>query len=345
MIEKLNTNEGIKMNRGLRMGNDTYVNFFMLIVLLAFIAVASITTPSFLAPQTFMNILAQQSFLIIVGISVTFLLLTGNFDLSVGAMGSCAGVLAVYFCQPVDGSASELGMNTGFGFPVPVACALALAVCLGLGLMNAVFIVKYRVASVIVTLGTMYIARGIALGISQGAQRSLGLPDSFYIVGNSTVGSVQMPVIIMLVAVAAALIIEKGTGFGRRMFHIGANKVSAEISGIKVNRHLVMLYVTSALVAGAVGLIYASKFKQGSSYAMDGYEFDALAATILGGTSIRGGSGSVVGLMIGVFIFGSLSTCLNQLGLHPSTQMILKGIVLVIAVVVQQLMISRRSSR
>ena len=328
-----------------RLGNDAYINFFMFIVLLAFILIASFVVPSFMTSDTFLNILAQQSFLIIIGISVTFLLLTGNFDLSVGSVASCAGVLAVYFCQPVDGSASELGMNTGLGLPVPVAMLLALLVCLGIGLINALFIVRYKIASVIVTLGTMYIARGIARGIAQGAQRSLGLPDSFYEIGQKTIGGIGLPVIIMLIAVVIALVVEKGTGFGRRMYHIGANKVAAENSGIKVNRQLVQLYILSALVSGAAGLILASKFKQGSSYAADGFEFDALAATILGGTSIRGGSGSVIGLLIGVFIFGSLSTCLNQLGLHPSTQMILKGIVLVIAVVVQQLIISRRVSR
>jgi len=328
-----------------RLSNDAYINLCMLLVLLAFIVFASLMVPTFFAPKTFINIITQQAFLIIIGISVTFLLLTGNFDLSVGSVGSVAGVLVVYFCQPVDGSASALGMNTGLGLPIPVACALALVVCLGLGLLNATFIVKYRIASVIVTLGTMYIARGLARGVAQGAQRSLGLTEEFYKVGNANVGSLQLPVVIMLCAFAAALIIEKYTGFGRRMFHIGANKVSAEISGVKVNRQLVQLYVMSALISGTVGLIYASAFRQGSSYAMDGYEFDALAATILGGTSIRGGSGSVIGLMIGVFIFGSLSTCLNQLGLHPSTQMILKGIVLVTAVVAQQLLISRRASR
>ena len=328
-----------------RLSNDAYVNFFMFIVLLAFIAVASFIVPSFMNVNTFMNILSQQSFLIIMGISVTFLLLTGNFDLSVGAVASCAGVLGVYFCQPVDGSASELGMNTGLGMPVPVAILMALAVCLGIGLLNALFIVKYRIASVIVTLGTMYIARGIARGVAQGAQRSLGLPDSFTDVGLSTIGGIGVPVIIMLLAFVIALIVEKRTGFGRRMYHIGANKISAEISGIKVNKQLIQLYVMSALVSGAAGLMLASKFKQGSSYAADGFEFDALAATILGGTSIRGGSGSVIGLMIGVFIFGSLSTCLNQLGLHPATQMVIKGIVLVIAVVVQQLIITRRNMR
>jgi len=328
-----------------RLSNDAYVNFFMFIVLLAFIAIASFIVPSFFDPNTFMNILSQQSFLIIMGISVTFLLLTGNFDLSVGAVASCAGVLGVYFCQPVDGSASELGMNTGLGMPVPVAVLMALAVCLGIGLLNALFIVKYRIASVIVTLGTMYIARGIARGVAQGAQRSLGLPDSFTDVGLSTIGGIGVPVIIMLLAFVIALIVEKRTGFGRRMYHIGANKISAEISGIKVNKQLIQLYVMSALVSGAAGLMLASKFKQGSSYAADGFEFDALAATILGGTSIRGGSGSVIGLMIGVFIFGSLSTCLNQLGLHPATQMVIKGIVLVIAVVVQQLIITRRNMR
>ena len=329
----------------IRLNNDAYVNFFMFIVLLAFCAVASVIVPSFLDVNTFMNILSQQAFLIIIGISVTFLLLTGNFDLSVGAVASVAGVLGVYFCQPVDGSASELGMNTGLGMPVPVAVIMALLVCLGIGLLNALFIVKYRIASVIVTLGTMYIARGIARGVAQGAQRSLGLPDSFTDVGLSTIGGIGVPVIIMLVAFAAALLVEKRTGFGRRMYHIGANKVSAEISGIKVNKQMIQLYVMSALVSGAAGLMLASKFKQGSSYAADGFEFDALAATILGGTSIRGGSGSVIGLMIGVFIFGSLSTCLNQLGLHPASQMVIKGIVLVIAVVVQQFIISRRNMR
>jgi len=328
-----------------KLSNDAYVNFFMFVVLLVFIVIASFIVPSFMDPNTFMNILSQQSFLIIIGISVTFLLLTGNFDLSVGAVASCAGVLGVYFCQPVDGSASELGMNTGLGMPVPVAVLMALAVCLGIGILNALFIVKYKIASVIVTLGTMYIARGIARGVAQGAQRSLGLPDSFTDIGLSTIGGIGVPVIIMLIAFVFALVVEKRTGFGRRMYHIGANKVSAEISGIKVNRQLIQLYIMSALVAGAAGLMLASKFKQGSSYAADGFEFDALAATILGGTSIRGGSGSIIGLMIGVFIFGSLSTCLNQLGLHPATQMVIKGIVLVIAVVVQQFIISRRNMR
>jgi len=338
-------NATLNKEKGFKLNNDAYINFFMFVVLLAFIVIASIVVPTFLSPNTFMNILSQQSFLIIVGISVTFLLLTGNFDLSVGAVASCAAVLSVYFCQPVEGSASELGMNTGLGLPVPVAMILAVGVCLGLGLVNALFIVKYRIASVIVTLGTMYIARGIARGVAQGAQRSLGLPESFTEVGLATVGGVGVPVIIMLVAFAIALIVEKGTGFGRRMYHIGANKVSAEISGIKVNKQMVQLYVISSVMAGATGVILASKFKQGSSYAADGFEFDALAATILGGTSIRGGSGSVVGLMIGVFIFGSLSTTLNQLGLHPATQMMVKGVVLVIAVVVQQFIISRRNMR
>ena len=335
----------LNKDKRFKLSNDAYINFFMFIVLLVFIAIVSFIVPSFFDKGTFMNILAQQSFLIIVGIGVTFLLMTGNFDLSVGGVASCAAVLSVYFCQPLEASASALGMNNGLGMPVPVAMLMAVLVCFGIGCVNALFIVKFKIASVIVTLGTMYIARGIARGVAQGAQRSLGLPDSFSDIGLGTIGGLQAPVVIMLAAVAIALVVEKGTGFGRRMYHIGANKISAEISGIKVNRQLIQLYIMSATVSGAVGVILASKFKQGSSYAADGFEFDALAATILGGTSIRGGSGSVVGLMIGVFIFGSLSTCLNQLGLHPATQMMIKGIVLVIAVVVQQFIITRRNRR
>jgi ribose transport system permease protein len=328
-----------------RINNDAYINLFMLVVLAAFILIASFVVPSFFSAGSFLNILAQQSYLIIMGVMVTFLLLTGNFDLSVGSVASCAAVLSVYFCQPTEGSASELGMNTGFGLPVAAAMILALVVCLGIGALNALFIVKYRIASVIVTLGTMYIARGIARVVAQGAQRNLGLPPSFTKLGLTSFGDIGLPVVIMLVVVAVTLIVEKKTGFGRRMYHIGANKDAAEISGIRVGRQLVSLYMMSALMAGFAGLMIASKFKSGSSYAADGYEFDALAATILGGTSIRGGSGSIIGLLIGVFIFGTLSTCLNQLGLPPASQTVAKGIVLVIAVVVQQFAITRRNRK
>jgi ribose transport system permease protein len=328
-----------------KVSNETYMTLYMLFVLFVIIVVASLFVPTFLSIGTFLNILAQQSYLIIMGIGVTFLLLTGNFDLSVGSVASCAAVLSVFFCQPLEGSASSLGMNNGWGLSVPAAMILALLVCLGIGAINALFIVRYKIASVIVTLGTLYISRGIAQVVAQGANRNLGLPDSFSRLGDTTVGPLGLPVVIMLVGVAIALIVEKGTVFGRRMYHIGANRDAAVISGIKVNKQLTSLYLISALLSGFTGLIIASKFKSGSSYAANGYEFDALAAAILGGTSILGGFGSIVSLLIGVFILGIISTCLNQMGFQPATQTIFKGIILVIAVIAQRVGISRRSRK
>lgn len=326
-----------------RLNNENYLNLSMLGVLLAFILIASIFIPTFFNLRGLLNILAQQSYLIIIGIGVTFLLLTGNFDLSVGGIASCAGVLLAFFVQQKDNTAGPL--SVGLGMDMIPAILLSLAICTGIGLINAFFIVRIKIPSVIVTLGTMYVARGIAIVMAQGAQRNVGLPENFDKLGTMTIGVINLPIIIMVIAVIIALIIEKKTIFGRRLYYIGANTKAAEISGINVKKQITILYVFSALMAAFTGVIYASQFNQGSSYAANGYEFDALVATILGGTSILGGFGSIFGLLIGTFILGVLSTCLNQLGLPPAMQNFSKGVILVIAVVAQRFAIARRSSR
>jgi ribose transport system permease protein len=203
-----------------------------------------------------------------------------------------------------------------------------------------------RVASVIVTLGTMYMSRGIAMVVTNGAQRNVGLPEEFELLGDLTFGGViSLPVLIMVILVVASLIVEKKTVFGRRMYFIGANRRAAEISGIKVNRQVAVLYILSAVLAGLTGIILASKFQSGRAYAAYGYEFNALVVTVLGGTSIAGGFGSVVSLVIGAFILGILSTSLNQLGLPPDVQTIAKGAIIVIAVVAQRFALERRKRR
>ena len=326
-----------------KLSNESFMNFIMLGVLLVFFIAASLIVPSFFDLRGVLNIVSQQSYLIIIGLGVTFLLITGNFDLSVGSVAACAGVLAAYFCQPYAPSASS-ALSSGLGMSLVPAILLTLFISAIIGAVNAFFVVKMRVASVIVTLGTMYIARGIAILIARGAQRNVGLPDEFEILGDLMFGQVMnLPMLIMIVLVIVALIVEKKTVFGRRMYHIGANRVAAEISGVKVGRQVSALFIITAVLSAFTGIILASKFNSGRAYAATGYEFNALVVTVLGGTSILGGFGSVISLVTGAFILGILSTSLNQLGLPPDIQTILKGVIIVIAVVAQRMALDRRN--
>ncbi len=328
-------------NKKRKLGNESFINLSMFAVLMVFFVIACFVVPTFFSAQGILNIFAQQSYILIMGIGITFLLISGNFDLSVGGIAACSGVLFAFFCQT--SVPSDVPLSTGLGMNIFPAIMLSLFVCLLIGALNAVFVVKMKIASVIVTLGTMSIARGIANVVAHGAMLNVGLPNNFKVLGEYTVGPLGLPVILMIAGIVIALIIEKKTLFGRRMYYIGANSEAAKISGVKVEKEVAILYIVSALLSAFTGIILASKFNAGRSTAAMGYEFDALVATVLGGTSIVGGFGSVLGLLIGTLILGILSTCLNQLGLPPSVQVVAKGAIILIAVVAQRFALNKRN--
>lgn len=327
-----------------RLSNQAFIDVSMLLILIVFYIVACILVPTMFSLQNVMNIISQQSYMIIMGIGVTFLLITGNFDLSVGSVAAYAGVLMTWFCQNNDPNATS-SLTTGLGLNYWVALLITMALCVLIGLINALFVVKFKVASVIVTLGTMYIARGVAWVVTEGATRLQGLPDSYGVLGRFQLfGTIGLPVVLVVVIVAIGMIIEKKTNFGRRMYLIGSNPKAAEISGIKTNKHLTILYIVSAIFAGIAGVLLSSKFKAGRANMADGYEFDVLVATILGGSSIAGGFGSLTSLIIGTLILGILSSVLNQLGAPSDVQVITKGVIIVVAVLAQRIAISKRKS-
>ena len=188
----------------------------------------------------------------------------------------------------------------------------------------------------------MYITRGIAHVVSQGAQRNVGLPANFGILGKLRLWDfLSLPVLIMIIAVVIAFIIQKRTIFGRNLYYIGSNKITAQISGIKVEKHVSILYIVSAFLSGLTGIILASRFFSGRSVGADGYEFDALVVALLGGMAITGAFGGVMNVLIGAFILGILSTCLNQLGLPPDIQIISKGVIITISILAQRWALSR----
>jgi ribose transport system permease protein len=336
------TKQARKITVGGRMSNESFLTLFMIGVLVVLFGIACAIVPNFYLPQNMLNLITNNWYIIILGIGVTFLLITGNFDMSVGGVIALTGVLSVYFCQGANVSRNVLA--NGLGLPYGLALGLALLCAMGIGAINAFFIARLKVPSIIVTLGTMMLARGIAQVITRGAQRNTSLPDVFGVVGNIAIQgtSIKFSVVIMVLLVVAAFIFERMTVPGRRTYLIGANAEAARLSGITVGKHITFLYLTSALLAGITGILLASEFKAGVSSRAMGYEFDALVVALLGGVSIAGGFGSVLGMFVGAVILSVVTTSATGLLLSPDWQFTLKGIVTFIAILAQRFALDRR---
>jgi ribose transport system permease protein len=338
----METKQARKLLLGGKMSDESFITLFMVGVLVIVFGIACLLVPNFYLPQNILNLATNHWFLIVIGIGVTFVLITGNFDMSVSGTIALTGVLSVYFCQAANVSLNPLA--NGLGMPYPVAVALALLCALGVGAINAFFIAKLKVPSIIVTLGTMILARGVAQVITQGAQRNTSLPDSFGVLGSLNIPgtSIRLAVLVMLVLLAAAFVFEKKTVFGRRIYLIGANPEAARLSGINVERYLTALYILSAFLAGIVGIFLASELKSGMSSRATGFEFDALVITMLGGVSITGGFGSVLEMFVGAIILSVVTTAATGLLLSPDWQFTLKAIVTFLAILAQRYALDRR---
>jgi ribose/xylose/arabinose/galactoside ABC-type transport system permease subunit len=327
---------------GGRLSDQSFITLFMVGVLIVIFAIAATIVPNFYKAQNILNLVANNWFVIILGIGVTFLLITGNFDMSVGGVVALTGVLAVYFCQGKNVSQNPLA--NGLGLPYGVAVGLALLCAMGVGGINAFFIARLKVPSIIITLGTMMLARGTAQVITQGAQRNTSLPASFGVLGTLGIPgtSIRIAVVIMIVFVLVAFLVEKKTVFGRRIYLIGANKEAARLSGVKVTSYLSSLYILSALLAGITGILMASEYKAGVSSRAMGYEFDALVIALLGGVSITGGFGSVLGMFMGAIILAVVTSAATGLLLSPDWQYTLKAVVTFVAILAQRYALDKR---
>jgi ribose transport system permease protein len=327
---------------GGKLSDETFITLFMIGMLVILFGLACTVVPNFYLPQNILNLITNNWFIIILGIGVTFVLITGNYDMSVGGNIALTGVLSVYFCQGVNVSQNPLA--NGLGLPYGVAVALALLCAMGVGGINALFIAKLKVPSIIVTLGTMMLARGVAQVITQGAQRNTSLPDAFGVMGSWNLPGTpfRLSLFVMVALLIVAFIFERKTIFARRIYLIGANPEAARLSGINVARYLTMLYVFSGLLAGIVGILLASEYKAGVSSRATGYEFDALVVTLLGGVSIMGGFGSVLGMFVGAIILSVVTSAATGLLLSPDWQFTLKGIVTFLAILAQRYALDKR---
>jgi erythritol transport system permease protein len=303
------------------------------LVLLILLATFSILTPSFLTANNLSILAKHVSINAILAIGMTFAILAGGIDLSVGSVAGLAGMVAGWLLT--------VGIG-GHTVSVVWAVLAALVVSCGVGLLNGLLVSRIGVAPFIATLGTLYIARGAALLISNGktfpnlggtaASGSTG----FGAIGQSFVLGVPLPVWMMIVIAVLASAIALRTPFGRHVYAVGGNERAARLAGIRVDRVKLLTYCFSGLCAGLVGLIIASQLESAHPATGESFELNAIAAVVLGGTSLMGGRGSVRGSLIGAFVIGVLADGLVMMGVSEFWQIVIKGLVIVLAVTVDQ---------
>lgn len=287
-------------------------------ILIVLMIVLSILSPEFLTYNNMMNVLRQVTFVIITGSAATMLMITGHMDLSVGSVLALSGVV--------------FAVLAAAGIPLPLAGVIGVGVGFALGFLNGILVTKLKVTHVIATLGTMYVARGLSYIVTDGKSINAGLPRGFDSIGRSMIGTIPVAVIIAVGILLIFYFLESKTVFGKYSFAIGGNKSAATLSGIKSNRIILAIYTLVGLMAGLSGVIMSSRLGAGDPNVGNGFEFDCIVAIVLGGTSVAGGSGSVIGMAIGALIVGFLSNGLNLLGVGTFYQTVFKGVILVGAV-------------
>lgn len=291
--------------------------FGIAIVLALLVLLMICLSDSFLQIENIRNVLRQVSMVAICGIGMTFIMLAGEIDLSVGS------VIAVSCI------ASTGMMVAGVNMYVSIAFGLLMsALC---GCINGLVHTYGKVPSFIVTLGMLSVARGFVL-VYTNSYPITGLPEEFAFFGKGYVGPVPTPVIIMALCYAVGIIVLKYTPFGRDVFAIGGNIEAARLSGISVRPSKVAIMTIGGLASGIAGIILASRMFSGQPSAGNGYELQAIAAATIGGTSAIGGRGNLVGTFIGALIIGVINNGLNLMGVQTYWQMICQGAVIVFAV-------------
>jgi ribose/xylose/arabinose/galactoside ABC-type transport system permease subunit len=296
--------------------------------LLALCVALWIATPHFLTVSNLVNVLEQSAIIGIVAVGMTFVILTAGIDLSVGSIVALSGV--------------ALGITFQAGLPIPLAAGAGLAVGLACGLANGALITIGRLPPFIATLGMMSVARGGALMLSDGRPIS-GYPEGFRALATGDVLGLPLPVLVMLATYALAHFVLTRTTLGRYTYAIGGNEEAAELSGIAVKGYKTAVYGIAGLLSAVTSLLLVARLDSAQPIAGIMYELDAIAAVVIGGTSLMGGSGSVGGTLVGALIMGVLRNGLNLLGVSSYLQQLAIGTVIIVAVLVD--MALRRRAR
>ncbi len=287
------------------------IGFILLCIIISF------ATPAFFTGKNILNLLRQSSIIGIIATGMTFVILSGNFDLSVGAVAAFSGAVALTL------------MGQGHGLFFSIAAALATG-CL-VGFLNGVLVAKVNIPSLIATMGMVTIVRGVLLLFTGGYPIS-GFYDNFDFIGNGYLLGLPVPVLIFFGGIAVSYFILNKTQPGRYIYSVGGNAEASRLSGISVDRYKIGVFVINGLLAALAGIVLAARLSTATPVAGDGYDLDAIAAVVIGGTSVAGGEGNVLRTIIGVLFMSVISNSFNLLGVNIYYQYIFKGLIILAAV-------------
>ncbi len=296
-----------------------------IIGLIIFSVIIAMMNDRFMTFSNIMNILRQTSINSIIAAGMTFVILTGGIDLSVGSTLAFSGAIAATFI--------------GMGMHPLVAVLAALALGAAIGMLNGVVISKGKLQPFIVTLATMTIFRGATLVFTDGKPISTGYEanaDLYSQIGNGYVGAIPIPIIIMIFVFALGYYVLTQTTVGRYVYALGGNEEATKLSGVSTDKIKIFVYGVSGFFAALAGIIITARLSSAQPTAGQGYELDAIAAVVLGGTSLAGGLGSIMGTVVGALIIGILNNALNLMNVSSYYQLLVKGIVILVAVLIDR---------
>jgi ribose/xylose/arabinose/galactoside ABC-type transport system permease subunit len=288
----------------------------VLVALVLLVIAASLISDRFLSVANLLNVLRQVSIVGILALGMTFVILTKGIDLSVGSM---LGISVVLYAGLLETQ------------PMMIAIPLGLSAAMLAGLVNGIGVAYAGIPPFIMTLGMLSFVRGLAFIYTGGTPIPI-INEAFYNFGNGYLLGIPIPSLILIGVLIACAVILSLTPFGRSVYAIGSNEDASRLSGVPVRIYKTAVYVISGLVSGLAGLVYASQLSIGTPIAGQGYELDAIAAVVVGGTSLFGGKGSVFGTFVGTLIIGVLANILNLSGVDPFVQQLFKGALIVVAV-------------
>lgn len=310
-----------------KLQNYSYT-LILIVVLVMLIVILTAASPYFFTWKNCRNILNQSAIYLLLSVGMTFVIAAGQIDLSVGAIIGFSGM--------------SMGMLYHGGLSALTAIGAGLLISVCIGLINGCIVAYGRINSFIVTLSTMTILRSVVL-ILTNSRSVFGFGPVFGFIGSGAVGPVNMPIIISLVLAAAGGIILHGTKFGNYCLFIGSNEIALNRLGVNVRKYKVLVFSLCGLCAGIAGLIVTARLNSAEPLAGQGYEMDAIAAAILGGTSMQGGKGSIFGTVIACFILNILKNGLTLMAIPSHYQGILTGIILLVSVVASESKQRKRS--
>ena len=307
------------------------LKFRVLIIFAVMFAAMCLMSDRFLSQTNILNMMRQCSINGLLAVGMTFVLITGGIDLSVGSILSLSAIVGCSFIQ--SGSANS-----------PLVCiAVAVGIGLAIGLVNGVLVAYGNVPAFIVTLGTQLMAAGAALVFNNGSPIS-NLKDSYNKIGAGKLfGVIPFPIIIFLAVLAIGAFTQRKTRYGRYVYAVGGNETAAKACGLNTKALTISVYVISGLCAAIAGIVLSSRVKTATAIAGSGYELDAIAAAVLGGTSLSGGVGNMWGTLIGVLIIGLLNNGMLMLNIQSYYQDIIQGFIIILAVFID-VKIARRKS-